>query len=388
MIYMRSYVGRLLTAGSIRRPRRCERPFRIGQPGGGAAGPHAGSARRSAHPGRLRAARARHSWRRSARKIQHIVFIVKENRSFDIYFGTFPGADGATTGDHLDRRADRRCATRPTECRATSATTGKTRAWRCTTARWTASTWSRRQRQRNDLLSMTQYRRSDIPNYWSYAEHFALADHMFSSLAGPSFPNHLYTVAAQSGGAINNPNSLTWGCDADRTHHRASDRVPAGSSRRQYPCFEFHDGRGPAGGGGRVVALLRAAAVARTGTSGRRSTPSGTSGRDRCGQQRGSSDSTVSRRTPRRARCPAVSWLIPDFGVSEHPTVHAFAGTTHQRLRVRRRELDGAADQRDHAGAGVADNGNRPDVGRLRRLLRSRAAARASISSASVRAFR
>jgi phospholipase C len=30
--------------------------------------------------------------------IQHIVFIIKENRSFDNYFGTFPGADGATTG--------------------------------------------------------------------------------------------------------------------------------------------------------------------------------------------------------------------------------------------------------------------------------------------------
>src|SRR5262245_6834052 len=31
-------------------------------------------------------------------KIQHIVYILKENRSFDNYFGTFPGADGATTG--------------------------------------------------------------------------------------------------------------------------------------------------------------------------------------------------------------------------------------------------------------------------------------------------
>src|SRR5271168_2365029 len=30
--------------------------------------------------------------------IQHIVFIVKENRSFDNYFGQYPGADGATTG--------------------------------------------------------------------------------------------------------------------------------------------------------------------------------------------------------------------------------------------------------------------------------------------------
>jgi len=32
------------------------------------------------------------------RKIKHIVFIVKENRTFDNYFGTFPGVDGATMG--------------------------------------------------------------------------------------------------------------------------------------------------------------------------------------------------------------------------------------------------------------------------------------------------
>src|SRR5216684_1998907 len=31
-------------------------------------------------------------------QIQHVVFIVKENRSFNEYFGTFPGATGSTTG--------------------------------------------------------------------------------------------------------------------------------------------------------------------------------------------------------------------------------------------------------------------------------------------------
>ena len=31
-------------------------------------------------------------------KINHIIFIMKENHSFDNYFGRFPGADGATTG--------------------------------------------------------------------------------------------------------------------------------------------------------------------------------------------------------------------------------------------------------------------------------------------------
>ena len=29
-----------------------------------------------------------------ARKLQHLIFIIQENRSFDHYFGTFPGADG------------------------------------------------------------------------------------------------------------------------------------------------------------------------------------------------------------------------------------------------------------------------------------------------------
>src|SRR5262249_40102401 len=35
---------------------------------------------------------------RGLRKITHVVFIVKENRTFDHYFGTFPGVDGATSG--------------------------------------------------------------------------------------------------------------------------------------------------------------------------------------------------------------------------------------------------------------------------------------------------
>src|SRR5712692_7010147 len=43
-----------------------------------------------------------HSGRQAGNKgleqIQHIVFIVKENRTFDNYFGTFPGVDGATSG--------------------------------------------------------------------------------------------------------------------------------------------------------------------------------------------------------------------------------------------------------------------------------------------------
>ena len=31
-------------------------------------------------------------------KIQHFVFIMQENRSFDHYFGTYPGAEGTPPG--------------------------------------------------------------------------------------------------------------------------------------------------------------------------------------------------------------------------------------------------------------------------------------------------
>jgi phospholipase C len=33
--------------------------------------------------------------------IEHVIFMVKENRTFDHYFGTYPGADGATEGGTL-----------------------------------------------------------------------------------------------------------------------------------------------------------------------------------------------------------------------------------------------------------------------------------------------
>lgn len=53
--------------------------------------------------------------------------------------------------------------------------------------------------------TVSYYDWHEIPNYWEYARRFTLCDAFFSSLQGPSEPNHLYTVAAQSGGLVNNP---------------------------------------------------------------------------------------------------------------------------------------------------------------------------------------
>ena len=54
------------------------------------------------------------------------------------------------------------------------------------------------------INAISYYDGTIIPNYWNYAQHYTLCDNFFSSLRGPSQPNHLYIVAAQSGGLAKN----------------------------------------------------------------------------------------------------------------------------------------------------------------------------------------
>jgi phospholipase C len=257
-------------------------------------------------------------------RIQHIVFIVKENRTFDHYFGTFPGADGATsgfisTGQRLPLRHARDRMPHDIGHEWNDAHTamhdGRMDRFDLVAGAITE----------NEILSMTQFLDADIPSYWSYAEHFALADHMFSSLAGASFPNHLYTVAAQAGGAITNADTPRWGCDADDSAfvEVMDDR---GRKTRQYPCFDFqtladsleHAGISwryyapVAGQSGYIWSALDAIRHIRlTPLWNQRVVPFGEFVDD-----------------ARSGALPAVSWLIPDFADSEHPTVGRFAGTS------------------------------------------------------------
>jgi phospholipase C len=53
------------------------------------------------------------------------------------------------------------------------------------------------------IITMGYYDRSDIPYYWDYANQYVLDDNFFSSLMGPSFPNHLY-IASGTNGPLNN----------------------------------------------------------------------------------------------------------------------------------------------------------------------------------------
>jgi hypothetical protein len=96
------------------------------------------------------------------------------------------------------------------------------------------------QNGRNEALS--QFWPQDIPGYWSYASHFTLDDHFFSTVMGPSFPNHLVTVAATANNVVDNPINTTqqaWGCDAG-PHALVQTVVPkTGKSRYVKPCFRL-----------------------------------------------------------------------------------------------------------------------------------------------------
>ena len=96
-----------------------------------------------------------------------------------------------------------------------------------------------------DLVCFAQYQQQDIPNYWNYASTFALADNMFSSMHAPSFPNHVFTVAAQTGNIISqtknpiDPTDRPAACADAGPGATANIMDSRGDIVTQFPCFDF-----------------------------------------------------------------------------------------------------------------------------------------------------
>ena len=177
--------------------------------------------------------------------IQHIVFIIKENRTFDNYFGTYPGANGATTATTSYGAVVPLLPT-PDFVYPFDPEHG-----------WASGNEAidGGKMDRFDLLAdaningqgylgFTQATQSQIPNYFKYAQNFVLADNAFSSIQSDSFTNHLYTVAAQDNGSlfITGPTAGgqggSFGCDSPvGTAGIVADDV--GNLSKQYPCWDF-----------------------------------------------------------------------------------------------------------------------------------------------------
>jgi phospholipase C len=186
--------------------------------------------------------------------IQHIVFIVKENRSFDHVFGQFPPppgqtVDGATSGListgqllPLKRAPDRQprdfCHT--WNCNILAMDGGRMDKWDVTVGDPTFAC-----NLNADYGCYTQYTSADIPNYWSLASNFVLSDHTYSSIHATSVPNHVYTVAATSNGIIGEPHlpgeSLKGetGCKSD-PGSLVNVLTANGDIATPFPCFDFN----------------------------------------------------------------------------------------------------------------------------------------------------
>lgn len=174
---------------------------------------------------------------RGIHKIRHVVMIMQENRSFDSYFGTYPGASGIPMVDGVPTvcapdPVNRKCV-RPYPDHADvnhggphddSAArrdmnvgqmngfveTAQRAQYGCRdTNKPTCGGGDRLRGARTDVMGY--HTRSDLPNYWAYASNFVLQDHMFEPNASWSLPEHLFQVSGWSASctARNRPSSCT-----------------------------------------------------------------------------------------------------------------------------------------------------------------------------------
>jgi phospholipase C len=179
--------------------------------------------------------------------IRHIIVIVKENHTFDNYFGTFPGANGTTVCRYSDAGTFT-CPHAPNP-----PPRDLNHGHNSGLLDWHDGGMDGYDLDRNnvvagngtvDNLGYAQYLEADIPHYWAYARTYALADNFYSSYIGESFPGHLFFLAAQAAWATEDPDlppaSPYWGCDeASRCQNPDGGLVPVlctGTVQDQTTC--------------------------------------------------------------------------------------------------------------------------------------------------------
>jgi phospholipase C len=169
--------------------------------------------------------------------VDHVIVIVKENHTFDNYFGSFPGAEGTSVA-HTSQ------GDIPVGRPPLLLTRDLCHGHSCGLTDWHGGAmdgWLEGDPKNvSDHLAFAQYLEKDIPNYWGYARHFVLADHFFSSMIGPSFPGHSFFLAAQAGWALGNPTQLVpWGCD-DAAGTTVDTLVDGTCTvAKVFPCFDY-----------------------------------------------------------------------------------------------------------------------------------------------------
>ena len=193
---------------------------------------------------------APHSVRRAtASPIQHVVFVIQENRSFNNLFMGYPGATTQNYGYDQDGNKimlhSQSLATAWdiahtsyaffTACDGTGSTPGT----HCKMDGWNSEQAGL---GHPPNFAYAYVPKNQIQPYWKLAQQYVLADDAFPSNLDGSFVAHQYAVAAFSSRAVDDP-SPSWGCEG-----RKSDTVGTLTKKRTYgprisPCFDEPDDR-------------------------------------------------------------------------------------------------------------------------------------------------
>ncbi|HZV76982.1 MAG TPA: alkaline phosphatase family protein [Candidatus Babeliales bacterium] len=163
--------------------------------------------------------------------IKHVVLVIQENRTFNDFFATFPGADGTTTG-LVSANAGCKIATNGTIALTEQNLVIPTDlnhefdAYSIGRAGGAMSGFDNIRFQNGKLECTYPYQYTNpeqIQPYWIMAKTYALAEHMFTTQGDSSFTAHQDliaggTVVSKSPGLalVNLPScsNCRWGCDA------------------------------------------------------------------------------------------------------------------------------------------------------------------------------
>ena len=193
-------------------------------------------------------------------KIQHVVIIMQENRSFDSYFGTYPGADGIPMKNGVPTVCvpdpkTKQCV-KPYHDPSVINTGGGHGLGAALTdldggkmdgfvevQQYAVQTYCQHNDDPNCVQGMMgqqpdvmgYHDRSQILNYWAYADNFVLQDHMFEPIASWSMPVHLWMVSEWSAKCTSHdPMSCTTELDKP-------DSIVLGVKPYKTPVFSWTD---------------------------------------------------------------------------------------------------------------------------------------------------
>jgi len=183
-------------------------------------------------------------------KLDHLIFIVQENRSFDHYFGTYPGADGIPTKPdgsfavcvpdpwqggtcvppYVGHKINFDGGPHDEPAAIKDVDGGKMDGFVGSLDARPNKCWVDRTLPHCDRILgpqgqpdvMSTLRRGSIPNYWGWADRFVLQDAMFTSADSWSLPSHLFLISGWSAACSDPKDPMS--CRSNLTLKRASQR--------------------------------------------------------------------------------------------------------------------------------------------------------------------